>query len=115
MKTPTRHSGKPACTRRSQVSAIILDGLGADLAPSISQSVIFLISAASMLADLTAMAEEMIRQHAGHHRLADRHRADADAGVMAAFGHDVGIGAVAVHGAARRQDRRGRFYGKARH
>ena len=110
-KTPTRHSGKPARTRRSQVSAIISAGLAADLAPSISQSVIFCKSEAFMaavcrkhgratseymygLADLPAMPQEMIGQHAGHHGLADRHRADADAGVVAALGHDVGVGAA---------------------
>ena len=48
-KTPTRQSGKPACTRRSQVSAIMWLGLTADLAPSISQSVIFCSSGAFMV------------------------------------------------------------------
>ena len=38
-KTPTRHSGRPAATIRSQDSAIIRVGLVADRAPSISQSV----------------------------------------------------------------------------
>ena len=37
-KTPTRQSGRPAWTSRSQVSDIIRVGPGADLAPSISQS-----------------------------------------------------------------------------
>jgi hypothetical protein len=41
MKTLTRQSGKPASTSRSQVSDIIRVGLGADRAPSISQSVSF--------------------------------------------------------------------------
>src|ERR1700682_4086314 len=41
MKTLTRHSGMPALTSRSQVSDIIWVELGADLAPSISQSVSF--------------------------------------------------------------------------
>src|SRR3954470_3571974 len=92
--TPTRHSGRPAATRRSQVSAIILAGLGADRPPSISHSVMFLISAASMLADLPAMPQEMIGQHARHHCLADRHRTNADAGVVTPLGRDIGIGAV---------------------
>ena len=35
-------------------------------------------------------AQKMVRQHAGDHRLADRHGADADAGVVAAFGDDLG-------------------------
>ena len=41
MKTPTRHSGRPASTRRSQHSAIITLASGADRAPSISQSISF--------------------------------------------------------------------------
>jgi hypothetical protein len=57
----------------------------------------------------------MIRQHAGHHGFADRHGADADAGIVAAFGHDVGIVAAAVDAAARRQDRRRGLYRKTRH
>ncbi len=47
---------------------------------------------------------KMIGQHAGHHGLSHRHRADAHAGVVAAFGQDVGIGAAAIDGAARRQN-----------
>jgi hypothetical protein len=43
---PTRHSGTPACTRRSHISTIIKGGLAADLAPSMSQSLIFLKSLA---------------------------------------------------------------------
>ena len=61
------------------------------------------------------MAQEMIRQHAGHHGFADRHRADADAGIVAAFGQDVGVVAAAIDGLARRQDRRRRLYGKTHH
>src|SRR6202158_1029334 len=56
----------------------------------------------------------MIREHAGKHRFPERYRADADAGVVASFGHDLGLAAVAVDGAARGQDRGGGFYGKAR-
>ena len=37
-KRPTRHSGRPAPTSRSQISATNRDGSAADLAPSISQS-----------------------------------------------------------------------------
>ena len=66
------------------------------------------------LAHLAAMHQIMIGQHACHHRLADRHRADADAGVVAALGDDLGVAAVAVDRPARRQDRRGRLDGKAR-
>ena len=57
----------------------------------------------------------MIGDHARHHGLADRHGADADAGVVAAVGRDLGLAAVAVDGLARGQDRRGRLDGKARH
>src|SRR6266849_6000971 len=69
----------------------------------------------ALAAHLPAMAQEMIGEHAGHHGFADRHRADADAGVVAAFGGDVGVGALAIHGAARGQDRGCRLDRKARH
>ena len=48
-------------------------------------------------------------------RGADRHRANADAGIMTALGHDVGIGAAAIHGAPRGEDRRRWLHGKPRH
>ena len=38
----------------------------------------------------------MVGQHAGHHRLADRHRADADAGIVAALGDDLHLVAAPV-------------------
>jgi hypothetical protein len=41
------------------------------------------------------MAEEMICEHAGDHRLADRHGADADARIVPALGHDLGVRATA--------------------
>src|SRR5258708_31738513 len=114
----------------AQVSASTRPGgFGADPAPSMSQSVIFCRSVAFMrvfaaqvsetsrrckrpnkksdsvaavpAADLPAMAQEMIGEHAGHHGLADPHRAYADARIVAALGHDVGISTVAIHGAAR--------------
>ena len=47
-----------------------------------------------------AMTQIVIGEHAGHHGLADRHRADADAGVVAALGDDLGLVAVAVDGLA---------------
>ena len=56
----------------------------------------------------------MIGDDACHHRLADRHGADADAGIVPALGDDLGLVAVAVDGAARVQDRGGRLHGKAR-
>ena len=52
--------------------------------------------------------------NAGDHRLADRHGADADAGVVPALGDDLGLLAGAVDRPARRQDRRGRLDGEAR-
>ena len=61
------------------------------------------------------MPQKMIGQHARHHGLADRHGADADAGIVAAFCHYFGISAAAIDGAARRQDRGGRLHRKARH
>src|SRR5215831_2760282 len=66
-------------------------------------------------AHLSAMAQIVIGEHARHHGLADRHRPDADARVMAAAGGDLRLAAVAVDGAARRQDRRCRFDGETRH
>ena len=57
------------------------------------------------LAGLAAVAEVMIGEHDGHHRLADRHGADADARIMTAFGRDFGLVARGVDGAARGEDR----------
>src|ERR1700712_3782537 len=91
MNTPTRHSGRPAATIRSQDSAIIWAGLDAERAPSISQSVMSLSSKACTSADLAAVAQEMIGEHARHHGFADRQRANADAGIVTPLGHDVGV------------------------
>src|SRR5580693_3759670 len=57
----------------------------------------------------------MIRDHARHHGLADRHGADADARIVAALGRDFGLVAVTVDGAARGKDGGRRLDGKARH
>src|SRR6185295_13149256 len=46
------------------------------------------------LAYLAAMAEKLVGDDASDHRLADRHRADTDAGVVAALGGDFGLAAV---------------------
>ena len=74
-KTPTRHSGKPACTRRSQVSAIIWGGLAADLAPSISQSVIFCRSGHVHDVAFAAQVPETSRRHKAAVRVpADKRR-----------------------------------------
>jgi hypothetical protein len=56
-------------------------------------------------AGLAAMAEVVIGEHDGHHRLADRHGADADARIVAALGRDLGFVAGGIDGAARREDR----------
>src|SRR5262245_17953932 len=66
-------------------------------------------------ADLSTLAEIVVGDDACHHGFADRDRADADAGIVAALGDDLGLLAVAVDRAPRRQDRRGRLHGKARH
>ena len=57
------------------------------------------------LAGLAAVAEVMIGEHDGHHRLADRHGADADARIVTALGRDFGLVACGVDGAARGEDR----------
>ena len=61
------------------------------------------------------MAQRLVGQHAGHHGFAHRHGADADAGVVAALGDDLGFRAGLVDGLARRQDGRGRLDREARH
>ena len=43
------------------------------------------------LADLATVHQVLVRQDAGHHGLADRHGADADAGIVAALGDDLGV------------------------
>ena len=50
----------------------------------------------------------MIRQHAGDHGFANRHGANADARIVAALGHDIGVGALFLLSTvrARRQNRR---------
>ena len=60
------------------------------------------------------MHQIVIGQHARHHGLADRHGADADARIVAAFGDNIGVAAIAVDGLARREDRRGRLDREAR-
>ena len=54
---------------------------------------------------LAAMAEVVVGQHDRHHRLADRHRANADARIVAALGRDLGVEAGCVDRLPRRQDR----------
>src|SRR5208337_2429168 len=59
--------------------------------------------------DLPAMPEESVGEHAGRHRFADRNRANADAGIVAAFGDDLRILKDARDGPPRGQDRGGRL------
>ena len=56
------------------------------------------------LADLTAMHQIVVGQYACHHRLTDWHSADTDAGIMAAFGGDLSVVAITIHGFARCQN-----------
>src|SRR5690606_16652033 len=67
------------------------------------------------LADLSALQEELIRDDASGHRLADRHRADADARVVTALGRNFGLVAVAIDGLARRENGGGRLHREPRH
>ena len=52
-------------------------------------------------AALGAVAQQVIGQHAGHHRLAHGHGADTDAGVVTALGHHLDLVAVDVDAAPR--------------
>src|SRR3954447_22893095 len=60
-------------------------------------------------ADLAAMAQIVVGEDAGDHRLADRHGADADAGVVATLGLDFRRLVRAGHRGARAEDRGGRL------
>ena len=53
---------------------------------------------------LTPMPQRRVRQHTGHHRFSHRHGADADTGIVAAFGDDLGVIAGHIDGLARRQN-----------
>src|SRR6266849_6684037 len=55
-------------------------------------------------AALRAVAQQMIGQHAGHHRLGHWRRPDADAGIVAALGPQFDLVAEAVDAAHRRED-----------
>src|SRR6478735_9413184 len=66
-------------------------------------------------ADLSALAQIMIGNHAGHHSLADGYCPDADAWIVAAFGRHFGFVAVPVDGLSRDEDRRGRLDRKTHH
>src|SRR5205085_7164104 len=60
-----------------------------------------------------AIAQEVIGEHNGHHRLADRHGTDADAGIVAAMRLDLDLMTLAVDRAHRLRDRAGRLDGEA--
>ena len=63
---------------------------------------------------LGAVPQQMVRQHAGHHRLSHRHGADADAGVVPSFGRDLGLLAGLVDRPPRGQNGAGRLHGETR-
>src|SRR5438128_440230 len=125
----------PDATSRLHSESIMSPGTGDDRPPSISHSLTLLTSTAIRpcpfllreygrlwarklvrpLAHLAAVAQQVVGQHASHHGLAYRHGADADTGIVAALGHDLGLAALAVDGAARREDRGRRLHRKAHH
>src|SRR5208337_150713 len=61
------------------------------------------------------MPQKVIREHKRNHRFANRYCADAYARIVPAFGLDIGLMALRIHGAAGAQDRRGWFYSETRH
>src|ERR671913_307896 len=64
-------------------------------------------------AALRAMAQQVIGQHHGHHRLGDGRGADADAGIVTALGAQLDLVAEAVDAAHVVQDRTGRLHDQA--
>src|SRR6266446_1606587 len=116
LHVPHRCHPTPDCLRQSDpppagegglMPSVVDPGIGSRLRPLERPSRAF--------THLPAVTQIVIGEHACHHGLADRHRPDADAGVVAALGGDLGFAAVAVEGAARRQDRGGRLDGEPRH
>ena len=55
------------------------------------------------------MPQRMIHQYQRQHGFSYRRGADADAGVVAALGHDLGGGSMQIDGLARRKDGAGRL------
>ena len=55
------------------------------------------------LADLAAVHQIVVSQHACHHGLTNRDRTYTDAGIMAAFGDNISVVAITVHRLARRR------------
>src|SRR6185295_19998546 len=72
---------------------------------STSKSVSGLERPGRPLTDLSAVHQIVIGEHARHHRLADRHRAYADTGIMAALGDDIRVLTIAIDRLAWSQDR----------
>src|ERR1700710_120440 len=64
-------------------------------------------------AALRAIAQQMVGQHAGHHRLGHRRAAQADAGIVPALGADLDLVAEAVDALHFGQDRAGGVDGEA--
>lgn len=60
--------------------------------------------ASGLSADLPPVPQEMVGKHDGHHRLSDRHGADADARVVPALGDDLGLVSLPVDRPARREN-----------
>src|SRR5438105_12484826 len=60
-----------------------------------------------------AIAQQVIGEHNGHHRLADRYGTDADAGIVSAMRLDLDLVTLAVDRAHRLRDRAGRLNGEA--
>lgn len=54
----------------------------------------------------------MVGQNTGHHGIARRHGANADTGVMAAFGNDAGVFSAGGDSIPCTEDRAGGFDGK---
>src|SRR5690348_15652570 len=64
-------------------------------------------------AAMRAMAQHVIGEHHGHHRFADGHGADADAGIVAALGLHLDLVATRVDAFLRQEDRARRLHRKA--
>src|SRR5215472_9394707 len=56
-------------------------------------------------AALRAVAQHMIGEDRSHHRFADGHRADADTGIVAAFGLNLDFLAMRIDAFPRQEDR----------
>ena len=66
----------PGLSAARRVQGLISGTISADLA--------------TILAYLPAMQQDVVKDHAGHHRFAHGDRADTHTRIMAALGHDLG-------------------------